>query len=254
MPVGFECYDENGKLQFNDSMFCYFLRKTGSGTSGSTKIGVTDPSSISISATGYANPIIAIQCSAAVAFFGLFGGSYWWACDGAVGTSFNYFVYDRSNVIPASNFGVEVVDASGAITFSSNYRPMQTISLLNNMSYPSWGTPGTPQSVTFGGRSLAVAQGETGGHRFAGPIDYYLDGMLVLDGPYDSTGYQNDAKLYGGYISNSNQTATTATVSLDDVYIGGGYTGINNPDPDWQRQLTMFVVDVTGVPIGTTFF
>jgi hypothetical protein len=78
--------------------------------------------------------------------------------------------------------------------------------------------------------------------------------MLVLDGPYDSTGYQNDAKLYGGYISNSNQTATTATVSLDDVYIGGGYTGINDPPPDWQRQLTMFVVDVTGVPIGTTFF
>jgi hypothetical protein len=258
MPVGFECYDQNGKLQFNDSMFCYFLRKTGSGTTGSANVGNTDPSSIQISASGYTNPIIAIQCSATVAFYGLFGGNYWWACSGGVGTAFNYFVYDRSSAIPASNFGVEVVDASGVITFSSNYRPMQVVSFLDNMNYSSWMNPGSSQSVTFGGKSLAVAQGETGGHRYAGPMDYYLGGMQVLDpydpSGYDSTGYQNDAKLYGGVISNSNQTATTGYVGFDDVYIGGAYSGINNPPPDWQRQLKLFVVDVTGVPIGTTFF
>ena len=255
MPVGFECYDQNGKLQFNDSMFCYFLRKTGSGTTGSADVGNTDPSSIQLSASGYTNPIIAIQCSATVAFYGMYGGNYWWACSGAVGTSFNYFIYDRSNSIPASNFGLEVMDANGAITFSSNYRPMQVVSFLDNMSYSGFQNPGAAQSATYGGKSLAVAQGETGGHRFAGPMDYYFQGMLTFDPfEYDATGYQNDAKLYGGSISNSNQTATTGVVSFDDVYIGGAYSGINNPPPDWQRQLKLFVVDVTGVPIGTTFF
>ena len=254
MPVGFECYDQNGKLQFNDSMFCYFLRKTGSGTTGSTKVGNTDPSSIQLSASGYTDPIIAIQCASPVAFYGRFSNNYWWACGGAVGTAFNYYVYDRSNAIPASNFGIEVVDANGAITFSSNYRPMQVLSLLNDLDYLALGGY---QSVTHTGKSLALAQGETGGHRIAGIMQYFAGNQMVIpNGPddYDSTGYQNDAKLYGGVISNSNQTAAVDVVSFDDVYIGGAFTGINTPPPDWERQLKLFVVDVTGVPIGTTFF
>ena len=256
MPVGFEAYDANGKLQFNDSMFCYFLRKTGSGTTTDSTIGNTDPSKITLPATGYTNPIIAIQCSAAVSFWGLFGGNYYWLCSGAAGTSFNYFVYDRSSTIPASNFGLEVVDANGAITFSSNYRPMQVLSLLNSVTYPYWGGPpgGTNQpSVTYTGRSLAVAQGETGGHRFAGPMDYYLGGLQVVEPPYDATGYQNDAKVYGATVSNSNQTATVDWVSFDDVYVGPELGDIYVP-ADWQRQPLIFVCDVTGVPIGTTFF
>jgi hypothetical protein len=256
MPVGFEAYDANGKLQFNDSMFCYFLRKTGSGTTTESTIGNTDPSKIELPATGYTNPIIAIQCAAAVSFYGLFGGNYYWLCSGAAGTSFNYFVYDRSSTIPASNFGLEVVDANGAITFSSNYRPMQVLSLLNSVTYPYWGgpEPGTnQQSVTYTGRSLAVAQGETGGHRLAGPIYYWFQGMAVVEPPYDATSYQNDAKIYGATVSNSNQTATVDWVSFDDVYIGPEPGDVYVP-PDWQRQPLIFVCDVTGVPIGTTFF
>lgn len=257
MPVGFEAYNPSGKLQFNDSMFCYFLRKTGSGTTDDSTIGTTDPSKITLSATGYTNPIIAIQCSSAVSFWGMFGGNYYWLCSGAVGTSFNYFVFDRSNVLPTSNFGLEVRNSSGQITFSSNYRPMQVLSLLNSVTYPYWGgpEPGTNQpSVTYSGRSLAVAQGETGMHRYAGPIDYWFQGAITLDPfQYDATSYQNDSKVYGARISNSHQTATVDWVSFDDVQIGPQPGDIYVP-PDFQRQPLIFVCDVTGVPIGTTFF
>jgi hypothetical protein len=114
---------------------------------------------------------------------------------------------------------------------------------------------GTNQpSVTHTGKSLAVAQGETGAHLYAGPIDYYLGGTITLDPfNYDATGYQNDAKVYGANVSNSNQTATVDWVSFDDVYIGPQAGDVYVP-PDFQRQPLIFVCDVTGVPIGTTFF
>jgi hypothetical protein len=253
MPVGFECYDANGKLQFNDSMFSYFLRKTGSGTSTATTIGNTTPSEIVISVAGYTSPLVAIQSTQPVAFYFKDGNNYIWACQGGVGTSFNYYVYDTSNAIPASNFGLEVVNSSGAITFSSNYRPLLVLNYL---------TSHDPQTATHTGKTLAFIQGQTGHNRIQGNITYYLGGVATFpsnDPPesyeYDYYQYPQTSKLFGANVYNTNQSVTTSAVSFDDVTITQNSTDpYTYPPANVTRQPKIFVVDVTGVPIGTTFF
>lgn len=257
MPTGFEAYDVNGKLQFNDSMFCYFLRKSVSGTTVSTKIGNTDPSSFTIPESTYLNPLIAVQCTSQVAFIGKWSGSYKFSCQGAAGTAFKYYIFDRSNAIPNSAFGIEVYDSTGAITFSSNYRPMQVLTILAYPGYDSYASPpASGQTVTYTGKSLACAHVSAAGHSYYSDPTYWLGGQQVIPDPdYDATSYEIDGKRYGAAVSNSNQTVTTGYVSFDDVTIGGPYLGIQDTTGwGWQTPLVTFVVDVTGVPDNTTFF
>lgn len=247
MAFGMEIYDANGVLQADCNLLSYFCRKSGTGTTvAPTGVGNTTPSKgvIPTAGLGYTYPLIAVVCSGySVARVGNSTSTdMTFACSAPTGTSFSYYIFDYSPALPASSFGIELYNASGQRTFSSNYFPMQAIGIL------------TSGSVTHTGKTLAVGMPELGGYRTAGQIDYYLGGMQVIpDWGYDSTGYQNDSKLYGGTISNSGQTLTYSTVSFDDVYVGPQFGDIYVP-PDWNYQCPILAIDVSNIPASTTFF
>lgn len=249
MAFGMEIYDASGVLQADCNLLSYFCRKSGTGTTvAATGVGNTVPSKgvIPAAGAGYSYPLIAVSCAGyTVARVGnSISGDITFACSAPTGTSFTYYIFDYSPALPASSFGIELYNASGQRTFSSNYFPMQAVNVL------------TSGSVTQTGKTLAVGLPELGGYRTAGVLNYFLGGVEVIpDGPgsYDSTGYQNDCKLYGGTISNSGQTLTYSTVSFDDVYEGPVWGDIYVP-PNWEYACPILAIDVSGIPGSTTFF
>lgn len=249
MAFGMEIFDSSGVLQADCNLLSYFCRKSGTGTTVSaTDIGNTVPSKgvIPTAGAGYTYPLVAIVCAGYVVARASNTPStdIIFACSAPTGTAFSYYIFDYSPALPSSSFGIELYNASGQRTFSSNYFPMQVINVL------------TSGNVTHTGKSLAVGLPELGGYRTAGDLDYYLGGVQVIpDGPgsYDSTGFQNDGKLYGGAISNSGQTLTYGTVSIDDVYVGPEAGDISVP-PNWSYQCPVLAVDVSDIPSSTTFF
>lgn len=248
MAFGAEIFASDGTLQADCNLLGYFCRKSGSGTTASaTGIGNTTPSKIviPISGMGYTYPIVAISCSGYnVARAGnSYGSDLTFTSNAPVGTAFTYYLFDYSPALPSSTYGIELYNASGQRTYSSNFFPMQVLDIL------------TSGNVTHTGKTLAVGLPEMGGFRqWPGDYDYYSGGSLVAPGsPYDSTGYQNDCDLYGGKVSNTGQTVTYGSVSFDDVYVGPQLGDITVP-PDWSYACPILVVDVTNIPTGTTFF
>jgi hypothetical protein len=248
MPVGLELYNTAEKLLASTEMLGYFCRKSGTGT---TVAATGDGNTVSsravapIGGLGYSYPLVAIQIAGyAVARAGnnFSTGDYHYSTNAPIGTSFSYYVFEYSPNLPSSNIGLEIYNSAGQITFSSLYHPLQVLNLLSS------------GAVTHTGKSLAIGLGTVGGFRTAGDYDYYNGGSLVVPGdPYDSTGFQNFADLYGGTLSNSNQTVTYDSVSYDNVYIGPGAGDIYKP-PDFDNPCVILVADVTNIPSNTTFF
>ena len=252
MAFGMELYAADGTLQADCNLLSYFCRKSGSGTVTSTAsapltYGNTVPATMTvpISGMGYTYPLVAISCPGYQVARGMntYGGDYRYATDAPVGTSFTYYVFEYSADLPSSTYGIELYDASGNITFSSNFHPLQVLDIL------------TSGSVTHTGKTLAVGLPQLGGYRqWPGDYDYYDGGTPVPIGdPYTDTGYQNDSDLYGGAISNSGQTLTYGSVSFDDVYFGPS-PGIIGHGDDWLYACPILAVDVTNIPLSTTFF
>lgn len=262
---GFEIYDINGKLQVNDQFLTYALKSTGVANVENRKVGNTCQTSLLLPDNFY-NCLVALGGGGGYA--AAYAGNYTlngsarriFATNGApAGTQFTYFVYQRSDTIPATNFGLEVRNTSNQITFSSNQRTMRVTNIIGGV------VNNGEQTVSYGAKQLAFAQGAWSGHRISGPIQTYgggsgqggQGGPIVADpdSPHQA-GYQyswsNDGKIYGGYIQDGGQTVGTRMCSWDDVTIGPG-SDYNQP-PDMFLPLNLFVVDVTGVPIGATFF
>lgn len=251
MGVGIEVYATDSTLLLSTDMICWFCRKSGTGTTvSSSGVGNTVSSKvvIPVSGLGYTYPIVAISINSgyyAARANNASNGDYQYISDAPIGTSYTYYLYDYAPTLPARNIGIESFNqTTGQRTFSSEFWPFKPLTDI------------TPSgSATYPGKTLAIAGPTPGGHRIAGPINYY-DGWPfpypVPDGdPYDSTGYQNDGKLYGGGISGS--TATWGDVSYDDVYFGPVYGDIYVP-PDWVIDVPVLAVDVSNIPIGSTFF
>lgn len=251
MAFGMEIFDASGVLQANCELLSYFCRRSGTGTTVSAAgIGNTVPSKgvIPVAGAGYSYPLIAVRCPGyTVARVSNGSGSdMTFACSAPVGTSFTYYIFDYSPAIPASSFGIELYNSAGQRTFSSNYFPLQALSVVRSVG----------GSVTYAGKSLAIGLCETGGYRQFPGYDYYSGGFPIVSGgfgDYDSTGYRNDAKLYGAAITNSNQTLNYGTVSFDDVYIGPTPGDAYVP-PDWSYVCPVLAVDVTNIPVPANFF
>ncbi len=255
MAMGMEIYASDGTLQANAEMLSYYCRKSGTGTVQSTAsapltYGNTVPATMTVpvSGLGYTYPLVAVSCSGYYVARGMnaLGGDFRFATDAPAGTSFSYYIFDYSPALPASSFGIELYNASGQRTFSSNYHPMQVLDVL------------TTGSATHTGKMLAAGLPECGGFRIAGGVDYYGGSaplwVPVPDGdPYTGTGYQNNADLYGARISNSGQTITHGSVSFDDVYFGP-FAGDITVSPDFDTPCRVLAVDVTNIPANTTFF
>lgn len=252
MPDGFECYNPTStNLQCSSAMFTFVLRKSGSGTvvaNSSPQVGNTIPGGkILISTTGYTNPMVAIQLPgytiARASYAGQPSDVMTFGTDAPVSTAYSYFIFDKATTIPSSSRGIECFTGGGDKSFSRVARPMIGLKLLP-----------VSDAVTFTGKNLAIVVPSMGGWREFMGYDYYQDGVPVLVGePYNQTGFQNHCQLYGGALSNSNQTVTATTLSYDDVY-GGPEPGDMPVPPDFDVLIKLIVVDVTGVPANTTFF
>lgn len=249
MSFGMEIYSSSGVLIADANLVGFFCRKSVSTTTTTgSGGGNTVPSIVSIPITGlgYTYPVIAISSSAyfAKAGYSATTGDAIFICSGGPGTSLNYYIFDWAPNIPNSTFGIEMFNASGQRTFSSNYFPMQGLTIISSGNY------------TATGRTLAAGLATMGGFATAGPIDYYLGGFQVIPDPpgnYDSTGYQKDSDLYGARVTNSGQTVEYGSVSFDDIYVGPEPGDIYVP-PNWNVAARIIAIDVTNIPLNTTFF
>lgn len=265
MTDGFATYSDGGKLQVSSEMLTYALRVSGTTYVENRKVGNTCPTSFLVpTSNSYPNALIAIGGGNgyAAAFAGLYGtGSppypKVYGTNGApAGTPFQYYIYERSNTIPASGFGLEVRNVSNEVTFSSNQRVMRVVDYMSSI------VNNGEEARTFGGKQLAWCQGQVSGHRISGTKMYYGGGggggpslpMPDQDAPSGNyySAWDNNGKLYGAYSANGGQSVCSRMVSWDDVRIGPAPD--SDQPPDWFIPLNLFVVDVTGVPVGQTFY
>lgn len=246
MPVGFQVYNDSGQLQVDSESFLFYLADKGSGTSiARGTFGNTTPSKIEVTVPKtYANPIVAIQCASVLAEGGRTSDAtnyyFTYACAGAVGTSFTYYVFQSYEALTAGTFGLEVYDSSGKITFTTAQpKPFRIIGLLESVT----------DTETFTGKTVAVVHQKTLSERYRTGYTWYENGVATINEPpylpapsgwelYESWYFH----LWGA--SASGGTATSGTVSFDDVTTGptNDYSG----SPEWtDTWRNLLIVDVT---------
>lgn len=226
MPAGFRSRKPDGKLQFDSNLPLMYLRRTGSvatiAYSGAESlIRVPVPGSWLIT-------IVAFQTSGyVVGYQGRDRGNNYslFTSNAPAGTAMNYYVFDLSTNIPPSNSGFQTRTLANEVIFSSRYRVMDMLDA----------GPGI-----WSGRSVAVGLPTGGG------VNQHTD-INPDSGGYT---YHHYFAVYGG-------SAGGDTVSAGAVVIQDGYVfSPNYPDgaPDYDRPAPILAIDVTGVPIGQTFF
>lgn len=255
MQSGFEVYDQNQKLQVTSGLLIYVLRLSGTTFVEARKVGNTSPNSLSVPTTStYTQCLVALaggsEYAAAYAGRRVDNGQRIYATNAPVGTAFSYYIFERSNVLPAVNRGLEVRNQSGEIVYSSSQRVMQVLDLIGGLVKDG------EQAATYPGRQLAFCQGNFSSHRIAGPLRGDNGGGPVIEDPDEPPRppyrWDNDGKVYGGFVTNGGQTIQTRMLSWDDVTAGP--TPNPTQPPDYAIPLSLFVVDVTGVPVGAQFF
>jgi hypothetical protein len=246
MSYGIEIYASDGTLQANSEMICWFCRKTGTGTTVFRVIGNTPTSTLTVDVTGMTNPIVAIQMGSGYNVAKAGGSTY--VTNAPIGTSYTYYIFDYAASLPANSgaYGIEIFNDSGTRVFNSNFFPMQVLDMLTGSA-----------SVTYTGKTLAIANASMGGYAIRGDVYCYDSGGPAF---WDGFSYCaslriiNDCDLYGGVLSNSFQTATTSSVSFDDVVITVGDSSSYTVPPDWDTASKLLVIDVTNIPVGVTFY
>jgi hypothetical protein len=261
MPAGFQVFDANGNLQVSSEMMTYHLRKTGQKATQSRNGGNTTASSLLVEKwPGSDEAICAVRPPNGYSA-SLIGQAYsrtnWnFATDAPIGTVFDYFIFDRSVHIPGSNFGIEVRNGSGEITYSTNHRPMSAVAMLGSQSV-QMEYYNDPPSVSLPGRSLAFFNMAFAGHSQAtGVWCSRRNGLEVPDpnlddgGPCDAYSWHNDGKVYGGRLLDGGSRVESAQISFDDVFVSNS----DYPTNEYVIPMKLFVVDVTHAPIGVQFF
>jgi hypothetical protein len=241
MGYGFETYDENGHLQFNSEMATYFLRKTGT---CSSIYGQAD------AASGKSNymhvPGATTYPGALVGFSGGNGGAVAFSLNGAYASNdfweyitdapstetFNYFIFDKSANLPASDYGLEVFDAYGNRTFSALFRPMRSRSIGGDYYSAS--------GVQLGFIPLAY-----GGHNF------YSDGE-------EPGSYYHDWSVYGAGNGSVLYAPETDVVAPRTIEVPGGVGTVFGTRPSDANQhdipSNFLIFETAGIPIDDTFF
>lgn len=247
MAVGMELYAASGVLNISTEFLTYFCRKTSTATTVTRQGGNTNPSSLIIPVTGYVNPIVAFVGTAGLALSGKnVGGDLVFACSAVIGTVITYYLFDQSNNLPATTVGMELRNAAGQIVFNTSSHPMLALAAMVS---PGAGTQ------QFLGKTVAVAPMAFGGHRYAGTLYCNSGGLRIWDGSSacSNVQYQNDGKVYGGKCT-ATDTASQATISWDDVKISCGTDTSYTVPPNYDAPVTILALDVTGIPLNTTFF
>lgn len=232
-----ECYDNLSRLQFSSEMFTMYLRRSGSAVVESSSLinAVRIPGSET-----YPNALIALAGGGgyifAPAFSARSSGQRLFDTSAPVGTTVEYFLYEPSSALPPSPYGLECLNAAGQITFSAFHRPLLVTDRLSAIY-------GGGATISRPGRKLAFCS-----LAFAGFNSYY-DEVEETPGQW----YANhDLFLYGAFSSDGGSRISTANLILQTGYVGPFPGGI--PDTAFDVSSTIFVMDVTHVPIGQTFF
>lgn len=245
MSYGIEIYASDGTLQANSEMICWFCRKTGTGTTTFRTVGNSPTSSLTVDVTGMNNPIVAILINGYSVAKAL--GSSTYVTDAPIGTSYTYYIFDYAVSLPTNSgtYGIEIFNATGQRVFNSNFFPMQVLNMLTGNT-----------NVTHTGKTLAIANATMGGYAIRGDVYCTDAGTELWDGFSFCSNLivQNDCKLYGGIITNSSQTVTTANVSFDDVDVTVGSSSSYSVPPDWDTASRLLVIDVSNIPVPRTFY
>ncbi len=244
----FQTFRSDGALQFDASMMTMSLIAKGTVTTQSRLSGTSNPSSALIPLPNLTDPIIIAYRST---FYAARAGRYLdngqavahLACSGAVGSTLDYYLFNRTNVYTPAYPGLNLWDEAGNLTYSSA-RPICTI---------SWILSGNGQSADLSpNRIYAMASQEwTGYRRNTGAV--YRNGQPWEPGDGGNTlatwSYRNEQKLYGCAVNGAN--VSTGNVSYNDVMVslGSSRSPLYPPaSATWTRPMgNVLVIDVTGL-------
>lgn len=250
-----EIYDDSHRLLAAAQFLSFVCRKTGSGTTASPT-GPTNSSNINIPISGYTLPMVAIIVSGGYAAarndYGNISGvpNFIFACNAPVGTAYTYYIFDWTADIPSPSGKMRMYRDDHTCSFDSDKYHMLGAGSID-MNYSGFGP-----SITKTGRSLAPAFLAPGGHYMIG-FPYCTDGVgggdLETCSAIQTT---DDGKRYGARVTNSGQTIDPVAVSYSDTTgIIGDYAAYQaGLEANWQTPTVIFAVDVTGIPLNTTFF
>lgn len=195
---GFEVFGQSGVLQASSEYITMGLSRSGRIVAPMTPLKGLDRvygQHVWFSVTG-TNPIPFIAPgSAFICRYIIKSGStffFGYDVDGVgVGSPFQYYVFD--NMTPRGTIGIEVFNASGVLTFTSNRQPLRVVYAAR------------PQGVLEGGKLYL-------GMTPPDPQTYAVlpAGSYAINSAYGRFGYQLYAGVYDGYFL-AEQFACTST-------------------------------------------
>ena len=253
----------NGKLQASTNEVLYQLRKTGSGTTVANTGTSTNPSYLPVPGS-MANPdtltALSLDGGYGAALASGYGGQKVYASNAPVGTTFRYYLFERADRTAPTGYGVIFKNSgTGAVGWSSQYFTMSGVAMLGSPTTGFWNGGGfynDPHAFTDSTKTLAFMPLNWAGHRHAGFVTGGTPGGPIIADPGSNTNYvyqeNQSGKLYGGAVSADGHTVSSVAIRWDDHTVSLGHS--STPPPDWTIPLKMFAVDVTGIPIGQTYF
>lgn len=241
----FQSFRSNGALQLDsDNMTMTFVRSGATGTQTRFRSN-SSPSTVTIPVNPSSTESIAVRADSGYALArcsSIEVNGQWsdiYQCDGPIGTTVRYWVFDRVALKTPQNFGLELFDASGAMTFSSNYRPLVISGKATGTNAAIFGVNGRSYAffLPFGGRQYVTYD-----------QDVQEDTSEKISKWFYP--YSVDGKLYGMKLSGSAGVMTS--VSFNEIggsaYVANAQT---SPPPNvLEYDIPLrdaMMVDVTGL-------
>ena len=236
MPVGLQVKNDDGYLQIDENYRNFTVKTSGTGTTGVTSIGGTNPIYVSqITATTCTFPMISIRSTSSyVSVIGteVNGSTYTFSvASNSSSTSFNYWIFDVATP-PVDTFGLEIYNSNGDLVFHSSNKAMRIVT-----SYDA-GDGDTSGNTLASGRTYAVIQGSNGfrSRNVFRPLpNNYLYISYCAGHKWDGT------TLYIPYPTIALTMPSSAPLKIDQIQPSGETT-----DYIYTPQIPKFVVvDVT---------
>lgn len=207
MPVGFQCFTDNGTVQIDENFVCSSFRLGGTITA---TLGWDYPPNryYDIVVTSATFPMIALtSASAYVTIAGIsVSGTTWTFRVLVVGGdyTFQYYVYDKPVAPTGPGFGFQVFKPDGDLVWDSNQSVMPYV------------------GVIAAGNNYVGASGRKYAFIHTSHIEAYYDTNIDTLGSY----YTYWSFSIGAHRRTSNGIEYTNT-----VFSSGGNTGTQGPDP-----------------------
>lgn len=152
MPAGLQFQTDTGFVQIDQDYFNFGLRQKGTATCNQFLTGPTTRQYATVVITNATAPMIAVHLNGELALYRVsVSGSTWtFFFIGNPGQTFEWYVFDVYTAGMATNFGLEVYNAAGALAYNSGAPPAKIAGV------------GTTFSGLNSARKYAACQGATG--------------------------------------------------------------------------------------------